>query len=56
MEIILQSSESLRELMINSDIMIAGAIYNVENGKVNFLDDYNKKINEQHDKMEIYQR
>lgn len=54
-DIILQSSDSLRGLMEKGNIIVAGAIYNVENGEVNFLDEHNKKINDKYGKMEIYQ-
>jgi carbonic anhydrase len=52
---ILQNSIMLNEMISKNEVMIAGAMYNIENGKVTFLDEHNQKPH-QHEKHEVYQR
>jgi carbonic anhydrase len=51
---ILEHSEILNELLDKKEIMIAGAVYNVEDGRVDFLD-ISKTIIKQHEESKVYQ-
>lgn len=55
MDTILRKSGLLREMVDSGEVGLAGAIYNIETGKVHFMDDGTSPKTVDHDKMEIYQ-
>jgi carbonic anhydrase len=55
MDIIKKSSDILNEMLQRKEMMIIGALYNVENGKVSFYDE-SELIKGQHEKLEIQER
>jgi carbonic anhydrase len=51
---ILNQSEMLSNMIQKGDVIIAGAVYSIEDGSVNFLEEFNSTIN-QYEKLEIYE-
>jgi carbonic anhydrase len=54
-KLILETSPIIREAVEKGDAIIAGALYNVETGEVEFLDSINEKAGQLYENNEVYQ-